>query len=362
MNDITQRVGENINTILCLALQDKYAYVDLLHDNQFDVLPESGIRGRGLASVGGRVLEYQTALSVQAENDYDRMEIIKKQCLKMKSAWTKKPARKIPEIPEKPVWSQFEMLDEFERLSCSKDYLPVGYDLSNASVYGIPLHDIYCYLIWGGKRSGKTNYLKVCLQSALKKEAHICVFDDPQGTLRNYREDERIRYIEPDEDEMYAYFCELLPEFKRRNQIKNQMLAQDMDEEEIYDRMKEEIPYFIFISSLRWFVPFIYNATKDMRGFLENIIGKGRLHNIYFMSEMDVSDINEVAGYTIYELFAGYRTGIHFGGKVVDNPVVTFEYIPFLEQSKGEKPGIGQIPDPVEEQDTKKVVVPLARR
>lgn len=57
-NDITARVGENINTILCLSLQDKFAYADLLHSNQIEVMPEGGIHGRGLVLYGGRVLEY----------------------------------------------------------------------------------------------------------------------------------------------------------------------------------------------------------------------------------------------------------------------------------------------------------------
>lgn len=360
MNDITTMVGENMNTVLCLSLQDKYAYSDLLHSNQFDVLPENGIKGRGLASVGGRILEYQTALALEAENDYERMESIRRQCMKMADAWTEKPARRVPEIPKKPMWKDLIQREEFDRMVESRDYLPVGYDADSAAIYGIPLRKTYCHLAWGRARSGRTNYLKVCVQSALKKDANICIIDSPQKSLQAYKDEASVVYAST-EDEVFAFFKELMPEFIRRNKMKQQMLKADYEEEEIFDRMSEEKPYFIFIDDLSWFVPFIYNAQKDMKSFLENIIAKGVLHNIYFFSEIAMEKREEAAGYGIYEHFAGHKTGIHFGGKVVDNPVLTFDYLQFMDQAKIEKPGIGQIPDPVEEEETRKVVIPLAK-
>ncbi|HCT91647.1 MAG TPA: type VII secretion protein EssC, partial [Lachnospiraceae bacterium] len=107
MNDISSRVGENIGRALCLALQDRYEYGELLHSFQIDVTPESGIRGRGLAACAEGILEYQAALAVAAENDYQRMDRIRAECAAMAAAWTKKCARKVPEIPAKPVWSLF---------------------------------------------------------------------------------------------------------------------------------------------------------------------------------------------------------------------------------------------------------------
>ena len=42
MNDVTSRVCENIAVSLCLQLQEQYEYIDLLHTNQIEVMPESG--------------------------------------------------------------------------------------------------------------------------------------------------------------------------------------------------------------------------------------------------------------------------------------------------------------------------------
>lgn len=360
-NDITARVGENINTILCLSLQDKFAYADLLHSNQIEVMPEGGIHGRGLVLYGGRVLEYQTALALKAENDYQRMEQIRLKCEEMKCAWQGKSARRIPEIPAKPVWSEFHNLEEYQKMSADPKYLPVGYDAANASVYGIPLLQTYCYLITGMARSGKTNFLKVCIQAALEKDSVVCVIDGTGRDLKNYGREDRVIYAVT-EQELYDFFEKLLPVFKERNQLKNQMLSEDFEEDEIFAAMSKEKPYFIFISDLSWFVPLIYRAELDMRGFLENIISKGRLHNIYFFADMSLENRTFTAGHAIYEFFTGYKTGIHFGGKTLENPILNYDHLSFAEKSKTEAPGIGAVPNVSGEGAAEKVVVPLARK
>lgn len=361
MNDITSRVFENIGTVLCLQLQDKYAYADLLHNNQIDVLPENGVKGRGLAFYGKRILEYQTALAMEADNDYQRMESIADKCREMSAKWQGKTARRIPEIPQKPVWSVFRALEEYEKAVQDNRLLPIAYDASNAEVYGIKLRYTYCYTIYGTSRSGKTNLLKICVQSALEKNSIVSVIDSPVQDFKNYAEDARVTYAS-DERGVFEFFKELLPVFKERNQKKNQMLAEEKDDDEIFEAISQEIPYFIFISDLSWFTEFIYKAELNMKGFLENILAKGSLHNIYFIAAMALEDRSNVAGYQVYETFVGYKTGIHLGGKVSNNPILNFDYLSYAEKEKGEKIGVGNIPVTAAEEKTTKVVIPLARR
>ncbi len=321
MNDITLRVGENINTVLCLALQDKYAYRDLLHNSQIEMLPEAGVKGRGLAAYGKRVLEFQTALSIEADDDYMRMARMKEICQEMKEAWNGPCARKIPEIPEKPVWSEYIKLEEYQNSIKDRTHIPV-----------------------------------------MDKDCEICVIDDPSHDFIGYSDSSRIRYV-TDEQGIFDYFQELTPTFVERNKKKHELEAKGLEGEEIFDVMaEEEKPHFIFISDLTWFVPLIYNAELDMRGFLETIIEKGQYHNIFFLSSVSMEKRHMITGYQVYELFSGYKTGIHFGGKVSDNQVLNFDYLSFVEQGKAEKPGIGILPSSADEKAAKKVVVPLARK
>ena len=362
MNDISNRVGENLNTILCLGLSDRFAYGDLLHNMQIEVLPETGIRGRGLAYHGKKILEYQTALAVEAENDYQRMEKIRQDCHVMSRAWKGKKARPIPEIPNKPVWSGFAELDDYKKMSRSRNYLPIGYDQANANVYGIPLRYTYCYMIWGGRRTGKSNLMKVCIQSALDKDSRVIIIDSPRSRYDSYKDQPSVTYAN-DEKSIFDAFAGMLPEFQRRNRMKRDWLSRDMDEDEIFEAISAETPYFIFLAEMDWFVEFIYNAELEMKAFLENIIEKGALHHIYFISELSLERRDMAGGYPVYDLFTGYHTGIHLGGKVSENPMLSFEYIPFMDQAKPAKAGVGQLPDNMNgQEDTRSVVIPLARR
>ena len=68
-------------------MADKYAYGDIMHTVAFDVVPEANIKGRGLAYYGNRILEYQTALACEAEDDYQRIKKISLLCEDMRKHW-----------------------------------------------------------------------------------------------------------------------------------------------------------------------------------------------------------------------------------------------------------------------------------
>ena len=293
---------------------------------------------------------------------YMRMARMKEICQEMKEAWNGPCARKIPEIPEKPVWSEYIKLEEYQNSIKDRTHIPVGYNADSAEIFSISLKDTYCYAVYGGPHSGKTNFMRVCLQAVMDKDCEICVIDDPSHDFIGYSDSSRIRYV-TDEQGIFDYFQELTPTFVERNKKKHELEAKGLEGEEIFDVMaEEEKPHFIFISDLTWFVPLIYNAELDMRGFLETIIEKGQYHNIFFLSSVSMEKRHMITGYQVYELFSGYKTGIHFGGKVSDNQVLNFDYLSFVEQGKAEKPGIGILPSSADEKAAKKVVVPLARK
>ncbi|HCT91646.1 MAG TPA: hypothetical protein DF613_09765, partial [Lachnospiraceae bacterium] len=263
--------------------------------------------------------------------------------------------------PAKPVWSLFEELEDFGKAAADPALLPVGYNGDSADVYSIPLRHTYCWMIWGGKRTGKTNLMKVCIQSALKKDCRIGILDSPEGLYSAYAEEEKVSYA-ADEESVFNFFAGMTPVFKERNQLKRRMASEDMEEDEIFARMAQETPWFIFIADMAWFAPFIYNAERKMSGFMENILSKGELHNIYFISEIDPDNTSPASGYGLYESFIGYKTGVHMGGHAGDNPSLSFEYLSYTEQMKAGKAGTGQLPDSEDENAARKLVVPLARR
>lgn len=58
-------------------MKDTYSYAEVFDVIKVPVLPQTGIPGRGIAYYGERILEFQTALAVEEQNDYKRKEKIK---------------------------------------------------------------------------------------------------------------------------------------------------------------------------------------------------------------------------------------------------------------------------------------------
>ena len=361
MNEIPNRVAENIKTVLCLEMADKFAYADVLHTTRIQVVPEAGIHGRGLAYYGSRILEYQGALSLEAEDDYQRMEKITENCMKMNSIWKGKAARKIPEIPEKPTWEDFSSLEEMQSALASEYYLPVGYDSANADVYSIDLRKIYCYLVAGAARTGKKNFMRIMIESARQKGSGVCIIDGT-AVMDQFNDQESIIYV-ADEESMFKYFSEeLTPIFKERNLRKNALLKAGCDEEELFDYMKEYQPMFIFITDLLWFMETVYSSQYGMRGFMETLSKKGRYHNIYFIGILDLESRNVIRGYQAFNNFSSYKTGLHLGGNVTQNPFMSFDYLSYSDQTKILKPGIALVPDSTDETPAQRVVIPISGR
>ena len=363
MNESPKRISDNMKTVLCLELPDKFAYEDMLHMTQIQVMPETGVKGRGLALVGGQVLEYQTALALEADDDYQRMEKISEVCAEMNGAWTGKKAQPVPEIPEKPTWEMFCELDDVMQAAETDYLLPVGYNAANAEVYSVDLSNTYCYLITGAAKTGKKNFMKIMIESARLKNSEICVIDG-SNVMGKYAGQEDICYVGT-EEELFSYMLNVLsPEFRRRNKIKQQVLADGGEEEDLFAYTRKEKPVFLFITDLLWFMNAIYEAknnAKGGKGFMETLTQKGSYHNIYFIGLLNLEDKNLMKVYPAFANFVSYKTGIHFGGNVAQNGLMNFDYMPFKEQTKSEKPGIGMIPEMNTETDAQKIVVPLAK-
>ena len=62
MNEIPNRIADNLGCVTALSLADKFKYMDVLRTTSLPILPESNIRGRGLAKVNDRFLEFQAAV------------------------------------------------------------------------------------------------------------------------------------------------------------------------------------------------------------------------------------------------------------------------------------------------------------
>ena len=96
--------------------------------------------------------------------------------------------------------------------------------------------------------------------------------------------------------------------------------------------------------------------------FVENVMEKGSLHNIYFIAAVDTKDISFMRGSRAYEAMISYHTGIQLGGNAMEAAYFDFSHLTYTEQNKGYKAGIGMIPRDNDESGVEKVIIPQYRK
>ncbi len=360
--EIPIRLAENLRTPVCFEMNDKFGYGDVMRRIHLPIVPESGIRGRGLMCAGETVLEFQAALAAEAETDFGRAEKIRRECRIMNSAWQGRRARPVPMLPEKPSWNEFEKLDEVRKLLSSDRFLPVGYDMKYASVYPLDLSHLYQYLISGRERSGRTNMLKALMLGAHAKGGKVVIFDFDDEFESFALKVSALRIT--DSRTMFDYFSEFRETIVERNHAKNALLNKGMEEEEIFRSMDVQFEkIYMFIGNLGNFLEHVYSPAQDvpaMHPFVENIMDKGHLHNVYWFACYGAEQRN-ASGRRAFALYTRDREGIHFGGNTAAQKVLNLDYIPYLQREKQEKPGIGLISMPTEHIKTQKVMIPLVK-
>ncbi len=362
-NEMPMRVSENYRTTVSLEMTDAMAYGDILRDYHLAVYPEVDVKGRGITQIDGRILEFQTALSLEAESDFERANRIKEVCEGMAAAWAGQKAKQIPEIPAKPVYNEFAELQDYREMLSDKDILPLGYDAEYADVFGVSLRKIYSYIISGGKKKGKTNALKVLAMSASRNGGRV-IFIDYSGRCKKFAENAGIEFI-GSEKEFYTFLAGVKPEFIKRNRKKHELLDSGIEEENLYDEMQSFEKIYIFIDNLPDFVDKAYASKEDPEnigeyaGFMEDMLNFGSIHNVYWFSALNRKEIGTADGYRLYDLFIQDKKGVHVGGMTDESPM-NFDNLPYRLRDQSLPAGRGFLPLDNEDSVTQ-VVIPLVK-
>lgn len=360
VNEIQSRIGDNIRTVVSLEMSDKFKYMDILRSTHIDIMPESGVKGRGIGYVEGRLLEFQTAVAVDADDDYKRNSRIEEICCKMRDNCNSKFARQIPFIPENPTFEDLSGVEEYNACIEKQWLLPVGYNYEDASVYSIDLTKTYCYSITGKGRTGKTNLLRLIMLAALKKNGKYAVIEKSRNEFGGYKAD-NISYLRTD-SEIFEFFKSITDDFIQRNKFKKELADSGLSDEKIYRKMQKFPSIYIFVSDVCELIESIYHPEDNvgnMSGFFENIFEKGFLHNIFFFGCINTDDAASVTGFKAYHLFTAYKTGAHLGGNIAAQRIFNFQNIHYSQVSKSMKKGEALVPSADDDTVSEKIIIPL---
>lgn len=362
MSEIQNRIGDNIKTVVSLEMGDRFKYMDVLRTTRLEIMPEAGIKGRGIGYVDGRVLEFQTAVAIEADDVYKRNDAVAKICEKMNDSWKGALPRRIPGIPENPTLGVMQSNDGYQAELNKPSLIPFAYRHEDASIYSIDLSMTYCYVISGRSRTGKTNVLKTILSALLKKQGQKIIVEQSSAELKSAVDSQAVKYYSTDK-EIFDCFNALTPVFIERNQYKKTLLEQGLTDEEVYSRMQRFEPVFILIADFGDFLNSVYHPSdsiQNMSGFFENIFEKGYLHNVYFFTCINTDNTSSVLGLKAYTLFTSYKTGVHLGGNLSAQRIFNFSNIHFSLMSKQMKKGEGLVPNREDDTVAEKIIIPYS--
>lgn len=360
-NDVPNKIAENIKKVFCLEMSDSLKYVDVLRRTHIDVYPEEGIRGRGVSVIEGRVLEFQTAVPIASYDDYTRFNYIASVGENMSRVWNGAVTKQIPFIPQSPTFEDLKRLPEYKSLAEGSRYIPIAYEYDSAMLYSIDLQKVYCYSITGKASTGKTNVLKIIMAAAAQKNAQCFVIETGSEQLKVFTQKCGFKYIDSCK-EIINLFNSITPEFVARNKKKHSLQSKGMSEQDIFDEMSKSQAIYFFVSDFYDFINIIYHpadSVGNISGFFENILEKGYLHNIFFVSCIDTDKTAAMLAYKAYKLFTGYKTGIHMGGNLASQQIFSFSNVPFQQSSKPMAKGEGLVADDNDSNMSKKLIVPL---
>lgn len=345
-SEIPGRMRDTIHGRICLEMPDRFAYSDCLGVPMVNVIPDHSIAGRGLISVEGRTLEFQSALNNDSADDYERMAEIKRMCREMAASWKGSRARQIPVIPNEPDWNTFRTREDTEQLLKDDRHLPYGYDRETAGILSVDLSNTYTWIIQGRYHSGRHNLMKVLMLSASTKGGTLVLFGS-SSEMKHIAEQMNITCISDYENFDHFMIQSFVPLFKKRNQRKKQLETEGLDSEEIYQQMLSFVPYYIFIDDLSEFMKMLYSAPSIKRNWpaaFGNLLAKGAGHRIYFFALADSDKRIDLVSYEDYQLMTRDRNGIQMGGSILSQHLFDFSGMPISEQSTNEKSGIGAVP------------------
>ncbi|MEE8815588.1 MAG: FtsK/SpoIIIE domain-containing protein [Lachnospiraceae bacterium] len=319
-NEMPSSMGGSFGTVFCLECSDPFEYGSLLRETHLQLTPEPKIKGRGLCRIGKSVLEFQTALPFESENDLTMAETIRNLAQDMDQNWSGDRARSIPQIPEKPTADEFLALPEVRNMHRSGDFLALGYDLRFAEPYGIDLTKTYSYIISGGRKKGKTNTLKMLMLSAARLEGSRLFVIDFGNHLGGFAEMVHAEQYISDADAFDTFFEKtVIPLVKERNVEKKALAAKGLEDDEIYRSMQKFEKVFFFVDQTGTFLK--AEGHDHVAGWFRQVIEACQLHNIYWFFAIDRQSARDSAGYAVWPLMVADHTGLHLGGDVYGSAV-----------------------------------------
>ncbi len=217
--------------------------------------------------------------------------------------------------------------------------IPVGYEQESGNIYDIPLHDINCFIIIGRKKSGKTNLLNIICRMG---QADQTVYIDLSYKTASPMPDSTLCINS--ETQLFSWLKELSSHMRQE--------------------YRKPGCIFVLIDDLNDFLARVYHPQDSLAAMgelVEDMWKKGGGNELYWFAAWNPETGSESAIYSGFRIFTGYGNGLHLGGNIAMQRILSFDDLSYIEQNKVLKPGLALAP-PTEYSGTKRIILPLITR
>lgn len=322
-NDIGYRIRQNFSVSIPLYYSEKGKYMDLLGASP-DILPRN-IKGRGL--IGKDVIcEFQTAIPVQAADEFERNQMLVAEFKEIAENDQGTSVHTAKVIPQNETYYEYVTKNAFSM------NIPLGYDIETVENILIDMNEMYCYAVtYRDVESKKMFYNNMRTASSLMGYVNYRLINLSEGQQKETGEIN----LSSSCTDLFEFAKMLKTEFTERNKYMKTLKESGQPAEEFYSAFARII---VFIDDLKDFVDSIYDSAHPERihPIMETFISKGRGLGIYFVANIKTEDHYDIFSTDFGKIFRKYRTGIHFGGRLDEQRMYSFN-LSVLQQMKEEE-------------------------
>lgn len=205
-NEVPMKIRSSFGGV-ALRMKERGDYTECLGKTvPYDMPPIAAQAGRGLGIADGKIYEIQFALGGMAPahtgneftplqewnkyavtktleqreslTDVDRAEQIAAYARTLSSAWTSKRPAPIPRLPQNLDWETLFASSQFKASVAEPFSIPVGYDMVRGCVATLHTEKSPSWAVYGPRRSGITNFLKLMARVMTARGADVHIIAD----------------------------------------------------------------------------------------------------------------------------------------------------------------------------------------
>lgn len=347
-SDIRMKIRQNITFGIGLQLSDRFEYENAIGERT-DIVAEAKTPGRGLIKASTPV-EFQTAICINATDSIALNIELRRKFETMAGKNTVSAVKNIVQEVKELSFKDFESRADVNSLS--PHLLAAGLALESAQISTLDLSDIFCYTVGGTGKTGKTNMLKSIALQAKKIDGDVFIFDGVDKELESFASESGVKGYITGVDALFDFMKDVLvPTFQERNPLVAEARDNGKDLEAALAGQKR---LFFLINDMSAFCEAAYNEEKDMSGFLELALVKGKGHKIYFFACITPNDYDEYMVQTVMRNFVSWHEGIQLGGLFDQQSILEFDLSP-ADRARKLSAGIGYVSKAGQ---TQKILVP----